>query len=197
MNLLRGVLQSLVLAMALIANAEAGTICVSGYDCDSPPPAGSTGPIQGSFGSLPPGMLQLIPFQDSNGWNYSFNTMGYGIVLVSMPYFDGWSVNDVQMSEGWVYEVVNDLAIWELQGGTLGYGGIGASFLSGFEPTVVTAQIRNAVGDVFDRQVYIPLTPSAIEAGYTAVILAVPEPSEALLLALGIAFIALRRRVCK
>lgn len=198
MKLLRGMLQSLVLAMALMANAEAGTICLSGNDCTPPPPAESIGPIEGPSVSLQPWVLELTPFEDSNGWNYSFNARGFDIVSVSMPFFDGWNTNDVQIPEGWGYEVANKLAIWGLQGATSNnYGGVGASFLSTFEPTAVTAQIRNAFGDVFDRQVYIPLTPSAIEAGYTGAILAVPEPSQALLLGLGVAFIALRRRVDK
>lgn len=50
-------------------------------------------------------------------------------------------------------------------------------------------EIRNTVGTIFERQVFIPLSPSAIEAGYTAASLPVPEPSNAWLFAAGMAIL--------
>lgn len=191
------VLQVAALSTAMITNAGAVTLCVAGY-CDSTyvPPTEIVGPIQGPSVSPEPSELQLIPFQNSNGWNYFFSVGGADIVTVSMPYFDGWDMSQVNTPEGWTYQVVeasagqpNDLAYWELQNGSLGYYSVGASFLSSFAPTLATVEIRNTVGTIFEKQVFIPLSPSAIEAGYTAASLPVPEPSNALLFAAGMAML--------
>jgi hypothetical protein len=196
-SLLNYTLQSVALAVALTANASASTICISGY-CNTPPvpPVEGVGPIQGPILSVEPGVLELVPFQNANGWNYFFSVSGVDIVSVSAPYFDGWGANNVNTPEGWTYQVVpasssplsNDVALWERQSGIPdSYYSVGASFTSAFSPTLITVEIRNEVGSVFERQLLIPLTPSAISAGYTA---AVPIPASVWLF--GTALIGLR-----
>jgi hypothetical protein len=165
-----------------------------GY-CDSTniPPSGIEF-NQGPSVSPEPRVLQLIPFQDSNGWNYYFSVGGADIVAVSMPYFNGWDLSQIMTSEGWTYEITQtaashpqELVLWTRQNGMpSSFYTVGAAFTSNFAPTLAAVEVRNAVGNIFEKQVFIPLTPSAIEAGYVAASLPVPEPSTALLLASGI-----------
>jgi hypothetical protein len=205
MRFIHTVLQAMALAAAMITSASASTLCLSGYcDAPEPPPAEVIRPIEGPSVTLEPSVLQLIPYQFFNGWNYFFSVSGANMVVVSLPYFDGWDLNQVNTPEGWAYQVVeappsqsNRTALWEFQNGSPGFSwvGVGASFLSGFVPTLATVEIRNSLGNVFERQVYIPLTPSAIEAGYAAANLPVPEPTNALLMASGIAILFAARQL--
>lgn len=179
LNPLSRIFQSVVLAVALDANASASMLCISGY-CVTPsvPPPEVFGPIQGPILSVEPWVLQLMPFQNAKGWNYSFSIGGPDIISISVPYFDGWVVSSVSTPDGWTYQVVpgsssplsNAAALWEREGEMpASYYSVGASFTSAFIPTLSTVEIRNAVGSVFEKQLFIPLTPSAMSAGYTAV----------------------------
>lgn len=198
------VLQAVVLGVMFIANAGASTLCVVG-NCDltNVPPAGVVEPIQGPpVLVVQPGVLELIPFQNLNGWNYSFSVGGSDIVSVSIPYFEGWNMDQAKVVEGWTYQVVKatenqptDLALWTIQNDTpSSHYSVGATFLSNFAPTLATVDIRDSVGNIFAMNVFIPLTPSAIDAGYAATSLPVPEPSSALLYAAGAAILLTVRR---
>lgn len=195
-NPLNRIFQSLVLAFAFSTNVNAFTLCIRDY-CNVTPTRYSPPLLEPSL-QVPVDLrwfLELVPFQNADGWNYSFHIGGSDIASISVPYFDGWEASSVNVPDGWTYQVVpasvslfaNDVALWERQSGApTSFISVGASFTSDFGPARSTVEIRDAVGDVFDGALFIPLTPSAISAGLTAV----PIPASIWLF--GIALIGLR-----
>jgi hypothetical protein len=204
-SLISGALLIVALSTSLATAAEASTICVVGYcDIGEVPSVGSVVFISGPYISAGPSNIELIPYQNQNGWNYSFMVSGTDIVSASIPYFGGWSPSQVSMPDGWIYQInaatsqQSETANWSKSASTpAGYYSIGASFTSEFAPSIATLSISQTDGSVIDIQVFTPLTPSALSAGYSAASLPVPEPSSAILGIFGIALLSASLRFRK
>jgi hypothetical protein len=201
-SLIRWALIIVAVSTSLATVAEASTICVAS-NCDAVeiPPAGSVGPISGTPISLGQTLIELVPYKDQKGWNYSFLVSGTDIVSASVPYFAGWSQIQVSMPDGWTYQInsatnqKSETAIWSKDTSTpADYYSIGASFTSEFAPSVAILSLGKTDGSVIDVQVFIPLTPTALAAGYSAASLPVPEPSSALLGFLGVTLLSVSLR---
>lgn len=187
---------------ALATVAKASTICVSGY-CQAAenPPANSILPISSTPIFTSTSKLELIPYQNENGWNYSFAIGAADVVSASSPYFSSWSSSQVFTPSGWTYQVStsnqqNDVATWAKDSSTPAgnYVTFGATFASDFAPTVATIKLTKVDGAIENTEVFIPLTPSAISAGYFAARLPVPEPSSSLLVLAGVSLLCLAQR---
>jgi hypothetical protein len=196
-----------VLIIVQSAKVEAATICVQ--TCDSllaSPVSNSSSSIRHA-NPLPLGNLVLvgsvgfgtqIPFQNSDGWNYFASIfMGSG-KFVSIPFFDGWGVNDVTMPTDWTYAIeeavpqdqFRKVAVWTNQGSVVPRSPITLAFTSSYGPTQVFGKYDN--GNVTsESQIYIPLTPAAAQAGLLPLDFSpaspIPLPASAMLVALGLA----------
>jgi len=196
---------SLAFSLLVTTPARASTLCVAGYCDEAPiPPATGIGPGGTHPVSVQPSLLELVPFQDVSGWHYFFSASGVELLSFAIPYFDGWGVSYVLTPDGWTYTLVPvqgshaQTAIWsQAENSVPGYSHAGAGFVSPFAPTFAEIEMRNANGDIFIRPIYIPLTDSAALAGYVSASLPIPEPSRAMLMALGVVMLVGFQRVAR
>ncbi|MDT7849839.1 hypothetical protein Q9292_09470 [Methylophilus sp. VKM B-3414] len=182
--------------------AQAGTLCVSGYVCDDRPLAPAL-PIQPPLNTpivFQPSPIVLVPFQDSTGWNYGFAAPLEAKTVV-MPYFTDSSIFSVRMPDGWTYTVDKQGAdsrttvIWQsvsASSTTLGY----FSFRSSYSPAEAIYQFNFENGSTRNYQLFIPFSPLAKASGYTSFSASVPEPSSIYMSAFGffMCIVATRRR---
>lgn len=211
LRLINGLLLAGGLALGLVGQAGAARICVAGF-CDFPeiepplpPLTGNDIPIDPSW--IAPDVLQLIPFEDSNGWTYGFSLVKKqrGVSSLALPNVAAWDLSAV-LPATWGKAVEPGspgsslgTVVWTTSDQPLASDvQMLFNFRSTHAPTQAALQIRDADGRLYERNVFLPLTPEALAAGYSLVALpvlpAVPEPSGVLLFAVGAAVVALRRR---
>jgi hypothetical protein len=201
-----------VLAILIVfqsAKVEAATICVQSCDSLLASPVGTSNssirlangiPLGngglGFVGSV--GFVTLIPFKNSDGWNYFASIfMGDG-KYVSIPFFDGWDVNDVTTPTDWIYEIkeaqpqdqFRKVAVWTNQGARIPRSAITLSFTSSYGPTRVFGKYDNG-NSTSESDLFIPLTLSAAQAGLlpfdASPASPIPLPASAMLVAIGLA----------
>lgn len=217
MRLLRHINGGL-LAGALVlgfASQATASVRICAYVCDDleivtlPPVSDINHPV---LTKIEPAVLQLIPYAESGEWRYAFGflTGRPAIVSIELPDVHGWDLSNVLGADAWV-KTVQPAAPGSLLGTTtwtaredvpeLGVRQL-FEFRSPYAPTTVTFQLRRSDGDVYARDVFLPLMPEARIAGYgmaeLPVLPSVPEPSEGLLFTMGVAVVALSlgRRRC-
>lgn len=181
--------------------AQAGTLCVSGYVCDDRPSAQAhLQPLLNVPIVFQPSPIVLVPFQDSTGWNYGFAAPLEAKTVV-MPYFTDSSIFSVRIPDGWTYIVDKQgsdsktTLIWQsvsTSSTNLGY----FSFKSSYSPSKASYQFTFEDGSTRNYQLFIPFSPLAKASGYTNFSASVPEPSSIYMSALGgvVCIVATRRR---
>jgi len=189
-------------ALNMVTQAQAGTLCVSGYVCDDRPLAPAL-PIQPPLNTpivFQPSPIVLVPFQDSTGWNYGF-AAPLETKTVVIPYFTDSSIFSMWMSDGWTYTVDKQGAdskttlIW--QSGSASSTTFGDfSFKSSYSPAKAIYQFTFEDGSTRNYQLFIPFSPLAKASGYTNFSASVPEPSSIYMSAVGffMCVVATRRR---
>ena len=198
------------LALGLPGHASAGTLCVIGYCDDTRPEApghvgGAIDPI-GPVGSSPLNLLQMIPSVQENGaWEYMFHVGYYGkfdIASFALPNVSAWKLGAL-LPEHWTFNLLPasestlDTAVWTRRVDAVGINSAVPLFVfrSTYAPTSVVLEVVDTDGRLWKNEVFLPLTPEALAAGYSlAPLPAVPEPSGVLLSAVGAAVVALKRR---
>lgn len=204
-QLTAAVLLTAGLNTGLVGPAQASVTLCWGTCDDVPPdaPQPITPPVSVN---VQPSIIQVQPFLSEDGaWNYIFGTFIPGtITSVTLPDVGGWDLGAAFPSDTWTQQVQQAVAgqptglvVWTLR--TDHNGDISSplfSLRSLYAPTATTLSFRDASGQVFERELSMPLTPDAIQAGYSlaALPVAVPEPSAALLFALGAGGLAALRR---
>lgn len=192
---------AMLIALNMVTQAQAGTICVSGYVCDDrPPPAESIqSPTDNPRVVIEPAPIVLLPFQDSTGWNYGFAAPTQ-ITSVVMPHFADSGIFEIGTPESWTYSVgASDAegkttATWQQLPASSTTSGI-FSFKSIYSPSEATYQFTFDDGSTRNYPLFIPFSPLAQASGYTSFVASVPELSTIYMSALGfVACVAATRR---
>jgi hypothetical protein len=223
-----GRLVTIAAILCTSAFANAGTLCVLNGCSDVPVPPVASGP--GEVGtivfipptiSLPPdpilidgppivigspilpGLIQLVPYQTSAGWNYVFSP---GSTSIAMPYFSDAQITAVMTPADWTFEVgTTDLFGLGVNAGFMrwtyvgqpGSGSFGMlGFTSNWRPGLSTYRLTMSDQSSYDNFGDIPLSPLAIGAGISADVGAVPEPTMNAMMIIGVAVVSVvvRRR---
>lgn len=182
---------ALLVALHVSTQAQAGTICVSGYVCDDrPPPPEYIQPptVPAVSFEFPP--IVFLPYQDSSEWNYGF-AVPANAQSASMPYFVDSGVFSENVPDGWSYAVGAPntqgmtTATWQRLPASASDFGL-FSFKSIYSPSEATYQVTFDDSATRSYPFFIPYSPMAQAAGYTSFSATVPEPGALNMAALGL-----------
>lgn len=195
----------MLITFSMSTQAQAATLCVSGYVCDDRPLAPAL-PIQPPLNTpivFQPSPIVQVPFQDSTGWNYGF-AVPLEAKTVVMPYFTDSNIFSVKITDGWTYTVdkqgADSKTTLILQSGSASsttlttFGDF--SFKSSYSPAEAIYQFTFEDGSTRSYQLFIPFSPLAKASGYINFSASVPEPSSIYMSAFGffMCVVAKRRR---
>jgi hypothetical protein len=169
---------------------------------DPPNPVVVLGPILLNPDPIPvvlplgPGLLELRPFQNTDGWQYVFST---GAQSIAMPYFADAQISSVLTPATWTFEIGTadmfglggdaGFMRWSYAGQPGSAGGDVLGFTSNWGPATTTYRLLATDQSSSDYLGNIPLSPMASAAGLTASAAAIPEPNISGLMLMGVAVV--------
>lgn len=209
LRLINGLLLAGGLTLGLAGHASSATLCVIGYCDDTRPEAlehvGDSIRVPVA-GPSPLNLLQMIPSVRGSGeWEYMFHVGYYGkfdIASFALPSISAWKLGTL-LPEHWTFNLLPtsggalDTAVWTRRVDAVGINSTVPLFIfrSSYAPTSVVLEVVDTDGRLWKDNVFLPLTPEALAAGYSlATLPAVPEPSGVLLFVVGAAVVALGHR---
>jgi hypothetical protein len=205
MNVVGGMLVAGGLALGWTNHADA-SVRICSFVCDDTRPPDIYVPFEPVetpvLTPFQPTILQMVPVEVGGEWTYSFGLVGRSdLASIALPDVVAWDLSKVLTADMWL-KSVDGLAVGQL--GTATWTLINQlsrpeprslfQFKSAYAPTTAVLKLRDSAGALYEREVFLPLTPEALAAGYAPAVLAVPEPSGVLLFAVGAAVVAWGRR---
>ncbi|MFL9710840.1 PEP-CTERM sorting domain-containing protein [Methylobacillus sp. Pita1] len=191
-------------AMSVSTVSHAGvTLCAEGgcnIEVIYPVEVIEIGPIAEFPVHIRPSALQLIPFKNEDGWNYAFALSTQAVASLKLPYFGDWSLEQAVIPDNWSVAIGYDgeallpVAYWNRTNEQADTGTILLSYVSQYAPALAGLTILTTYDKQFQYELWIPLSPEAMLAGFGPATLPVPEPSSVALLSLGLILLFARRR---